>query len=65
MILRLTQLLNKSLIENSMLYPLISEYIKAIKAAEYIFKELANLYPVLGEDGQPIMSSSNFAVVLL
>jgi len=48
-----------------MLYPLISEYIKAIKAAEYIFKELANLYPVLGEDGQPIMSSSNFAVVLL
>ena len=44
-------------------YPLISEYIEAIKAAEDNFKELTNLRPVLGEDEQPIMSSGNFAVV--
>ena len=44
-------------------YPLISEYIEAIKAAEDNFKELTNLRPVLGEDGQPVMSSGNFAVV--
>lgn len=44
-------------------YPLISEYIESIKAAEDNFKELTNLRPVLGDDGQPIMSSGNFAVV--
>lgn len=44
-------------------YPLISEYIEAIKAAEDNFKELANLRPVLGDDGQPVMTSGNFAVV--
>ena len=44
-------------------YPLISEYIEAIKSAEDNFKELTNLRPVLGEDGQPVMSSGNFAVV--
>lgn len=44
-------------------YPLISEYIESIKAAEDNFKELTNLRPVLGEDGQPVMSSGNFAVV--
>lgn len=44
-------------------YPLISEYIESIKAAEDNFKELTNLRPVLGDDGQPVMSSGNFAVV--
>ena len=44
-------------------YPLISEYIEAIKAAEDNFKELTNLRPVLGDDGQPVMTSGNFAVV--
>lgn len=44
-------------------YPLISEYIDAIKAAEDNFEELKNLRPVLDEDGQPVMSSGNFAVV--
>ena len=44
-------------------YPLISEYIEAIQAAEDNFKELTNLRPVLGDDGQPVMTSGNFAVV--
>ena len=44
-------------------YPLISEYIDAIKAAEDNFEELKNLRPVLDDDGQPVMSSGNFAVV--
>ena len=44
-------------------YPLISDYIEAIKSAEDNFKELTNLRPVLGDDGQPIMASGNFAVV--
>lgn len=44
-------------------YPLISEYIEAIKAAEDNFEELTNLRPVLGDDGQPVMTSGNFAVV--
>lgn len=44
-------------------YPLISEYIEAIKAAEENFDELKYLHPVLDEDGNPVMSSGNFAVV--
>ena len=44
-------------------YPLISEYIDAIKAAEDNFEELKTLRPVLDDDGQPVMSSGNFAVV--
>ena len=44
-------------------YPLISEYIEAIKAAEDNFEELTNLRAVLGDDGQPVMTSGNFAVV--
>ena len=44
-------------------YPLISEYIEAIKAAEDNFKELVNLRAVFGNDGQPVMTSGNFAVV--
>ncbi len=45
------------------MYPLISEYIEAIKSAEDNFKELNYLRPVLGEDGLPVMTSGNFAVV--
>ena len=45
------------------MYPLVSEYIEAIKAAEDNFNELTNLRPVLDDEGQPIMSSGNFAVI--
>ena len=45
------------------MYPLLSEYIEAIKSAEDNFKELNYLRPVLGEDGLPVMTSGNFAVV--
>lgn len=44
-------------------YPLISEYIDAIKFAEDNFAELSYLRPVLGDDGLPVMTSGNFAVV--
>lgn len=44
-------------------YPLISEYIEAIKSAEDNFEELSYLRPVLSDDGQPMMTSGNFAVV--
>lgn len=44
-------------------YPLISEYIEAIKSAEDNFEELSYLRPVLGDDGLPIMTGGNFAVV--
>ena len=44
-------------------YPLISEYIEAIKSAEDSFEELSYLRPVLGGDGLPVMTSGNFAVV--
>ena len=44
-------------------YPLISEYIEAIKSAEDNFEELSYLRPVLDDDGLPIMTSGNFAVV--
>ena len=44
-------------------YPLISEYIESIKAAEDNFDELSYLRPVLGDDGLPVMTSGNFAVV--
>ena len=49
--------------ERLMNYPLISEYIEAIKSAEDNFEELTNIRPVLGDDGQPVMTSGNFAVV--
>ena len=42
-------------------YPLISEYIEAIKSAEDNFEELSCLRPVLGDDGLPVMTSGNFA----
>lgn len=44
-------------------YPLISEYIEAIKLAEENFAQLKHLRPVIGDDGAPIMTSGNFAVV--
>ena len=44
-------------------YPLISEYIEAIKSAEDNFEELSYLRPVLGDAGLPVMTSGNFAVV--
>ena len=44
-------------------YPLISEYIEAIKAAEDNLNQLSYLRPVMNDDGQPVMSSGNFAVV--
>ena len=44
-------------------YPLISEYIEAIKAAEDNFEQLSYLRPVLDDDGLPVMTSGNFAVV--
>ena len=44
-------------------YPLILEYIEAIKSAEDNFEQLKNLRPVLGDDGLPVMTSGNFAVV--
>ena len=44
-------------------YPIISEYVEAIKVAEDNFEVLTNLRPVLDADGEPIMTSGNFAVV--
>ena len=44
-------------------YPLISEYIEAIKSAEDNFEKLSYLRPVMGDDGLPVMTSGNFAVV--
>ena len=46
-----------------MKYPLISEYVKSIKYPEENFNKLSNLRPVIDTDGNPIMSSGNFAVV--
>ena len=44
-------------------YPLISEYVQSIKFSGENFDELSNLRPVLDADGNPMMSSGNFAVV--
>ncbi|WP_289764807.1 leucine-rich repeat protein [uncultured Duncaniella sp.] len=44
-------------------YPLISEYRDAILSAEDNFNELSSLRPVLDSNGNPVMSSGNFAVV--
>ena len=46
-----------------MTYPTISEYVEAIKLAEENLDQLNYLRPVLDEDGNPVMSSGNFAVV--
>lgn len=45
-------------------YPLISEYVDAIKTAEDNFAELSYLRTVLSDDGLPVMTNGNFAVVL-
>lgn len=44
-------------------YPLISEYVEAIKLAEDNLDQLSYLRPVLDNEGRPVMSSGNFAVV--
>ena len=44
-------------------YPLLSEYIEAIKSAEDNFEELSYLRPILGDNGLPVMKNGNFAVV--
>ena len=44
-------------------YPLISEYIEAIKSAEDNFEKLSYLRPVLDNEGLPIMSVGGFSVV--
>ena len=44
-------------------YPFISDYIESIKSPEDNFKELKYLRPVLSDDGLPVMTSGNFAVV--
>lgn len=44
-------------------YPLISDYIEAIKAAADDFEQLKHLRPILGADGNPVMLSGYFAVV--
>ena len=44
-------------------YPLLSEYCEAVKYAADNFKELSHLTPVLDTNGNPVMSSGNFAVV--
>ena len=46
-----------------MQYPLISEYVDAIRSAEDNFDKLNFLRPVLDGNGNPVMSSGNFAVV--
>ncbi|MBQ9466541.1 MAG: hypothetical protein IJU62_06165, partial [Muribaculaceae bacterium] len=46
-----------------MVYPTISEYIEAIRYAEENLATLTHLRPVLDKDGNPVMSSGNFAVV--
>ena len=44
-------------------YPSINEYKEAILFAEDNFEQLKNLRPVLVDDGSPVMTSGNFAVV--
>ena len=44
-------------------YPLISEYVESIKYAEDNLGELEGLRPVMDANGNPCMSSGNFAVV--
>ena len=46
-----------------MQYPLISEYVAAIRDAKENLDELAYLEPVLDNHGEPYRSSGAFAVV--
>ena len=49
--------------ENRMTYPLISEYVEAVRNAEDNFDKLRNLRAVTDDNGNPVMTSGNFAVV--
>lgn len=44
-------------------YPLVSEYVSSIKLAGDNLEQLSHLKPVLEDDGNPVFSSGNFAVV--
>ena len=44
-------------------YPLLSEYVESIRSAEDNLAELNYLHPVLDENGDPVMTGGNFAVV--
>ncbi len=44
-----------------MKYPLISEYVEAIKLTEDNLDQLSHVRPVHGEDSRPVISSGNFA----
>ena len=46
-----------------MTYPLISEYVEAVRNAEDNFDKLRDLRPVTDGNGNPLMTSGNFAVV--
>ena len=46
-----------------MTYPLISEYVEAVRSAEDNFDKLRNLRPVTDGNGNPVMTGGNFAVV--
>ena len=46
-----------------MTYPLISEYEEAVRNAEDNFDKLRDLRPVTDDNGNPVMTSGNFAVV--
>jgi len=46
-----------------MTYPLISEYVEAVRNAEDNFDKLRNLRPVTDDNDNPVMTSGNFAVV--
>ena len=46
-----------------MTYPLISEYVEAVRNAEDNFDKLRNLRSVTDGNGNPVMTSGNFAVV--
>lgn len=48
---------------NTKAYPLISEYVEAIKLAEDNLEQLSYLRPVINDDGLPVMSNGNFATV--
>ncbi|MDD7705224.1 MAG: leucine-rich repeat protein [Sodaliphilus pleomorphus] len=46
-----------------MTYPLISEYVEAVRNAEDNFEKLRNLRPVTDGNGDPVMTGGGFAVV--
>ena len=46
-----------------MTFPLISEYVEAVRNAEDNFYKLRNLRPVTDGNGNPVMTIGNFAVV--